>query len=132
MKIYNDTHSVHEIGYHIIWCTKYRQAVIKDMVELELKKIIVETCEHYGWEIGSLETMTDHVHIFVRADHMTAPIEIGKILKSISAVHLFSKFPELKGKRFWGSGLWSRGTYYGSVGNMSEEVVRRYIENQKG
>jgi len=46
-------------------------------------------------------------------------------------VHIFNKFPKLKGRKFWGSGLWSRGTYYASVGHISEESVRKYIESQK-
>jgi hypothetical protein len=59
--------------------------------------------------------MPDHVHIFVQADHTTAPVEIAKTLQSISAVHIFNKFPTLKGRKFWSSGLWSRGTYDASV-----------------
>ncbi|MFW0860229.1 MAG: transposase [Dehalococcoidia bacterium] len=45
---------------------------------------------------------------------------------------MFNKFPKLKGRRFWGSGLLSRGTYYASVGHISEESIRKYIESQKG
>jgi putative transposase len=70
--------------------------------------------------------MNDHCHIFVQADHTTAPVEIAKTLKSISAVHLFNNFPKLKQRKFWGSGLWSKGTYSASVGHISEEAVKRY------
>lgn len=75
--------------------------------------------------------MPDHVHIFVQADHLTAPVEIAKTLKSISAVRIFYAFPKLKSRKFWGSGLWSRGTYFASVGHISEDAIRRYIETQK-
>jgi putative transposase len=81
-------------------------------------------------EIIEGHLMPDHVHIFVQANHLTAPVEIAKTLKSISAVYIFTKFPALKGRKFWGSGLWSRGTYYGSVGDTNEEVVKNYIETQ--
>ena len=52
-------------------------------------------------------------------------------LSTVSAVHLFNKFSELKKRKFWGSGLWSKGTYYASVGHISEDAVRKYIETQK-
>ena len=75
--------------------------------------------------------MPDHVHIFVSAPPQTAPAEIAKTLKSISAVRIFYQFPRLKKRKFWGSGLWSPSTYFGSVGHISEETVRKYIETQK-
>ena len=55
----------------------------------------------------------------------------SKTLKSISAVHLFNLFPALKSRKFWGSGFWSRSTYYPTVGHIAEETVRTYIEMQK-
>ena len=85
----------------------------------------------YDWKLHSLEVMPDHVHVFVQADHVTAPVEIAKTMKSISAVYIFTKFPLLKQRKFWGSGLWSKGTFYASVGGVSEAAVKRYIETQK-
>lgn len=124
-------HAVFSLGYHIIWCPKYRHAVLDDAVAIELKQIISETCSVYEWQLQEIEVMSDHVHIFVQADHLTAPVEIAKTLKSISAIHLFHTFPKLKARKFWGSGLWARGTYYATVGSLSEAAVRRYIETQK-
>lgn len=131
MKKQATNHAVFSLGYHIIWCPKYRHKVLIGAVEVELKRILAETCTVYGWLLQEIEVMSDHVHIFVQADHLTAPVEIAKTLKSISAVHIFKTFPKLKGKKFWGSGLWSRGTYYASVGHISEDAIRRYIETQK-
>jgi len=131
MHIIYENNSVHEIGMHFIFCTKYRKNVFIDVVEIELKNILCQTCAEYGWKVQALETMPDHVHIFLQIGHQDRPVDIVRTLKSISAVYIFTKFPELKGRKFWGSGLWSNSTYYGSVGNISEEVVKKYIENQK-
>ena len=125
-------HAKFSLGYHIIWCPKYRHCVLTGAVEVELKKILVETCKQRDWLLVELEIMPDHVHVFLQADHLTAPVEIVRTLKSMSAVYLFSVFPNLKGRKFWGSGLWSKGTYYATVGHISEEAVRAYIRSQKG
>ena len=127
----SSNHAVFSLGYHIIWCPKSRRAVLEDVVAIELKRIIAETCSVYGWELREIAVLPDHVHIFVQANHLTAPVEIAKTLKSISAVHLFHLFPKLKGRKFWGSGLWSRGAYYATVGHLSEDAIRHYLESQK-
>ena len=54
---------------------------------------------------------------------------IAHTLKSISAVHIFTAFTKLKERKFWGSGLWSRGCYYGSAGAITKESVKRYVND---
>lgn len=131
MQTTHGNHAVFSLGYHIIWCPKYRHRVLSAPIADELKRVLNEACTVRGWSLEQIEVMPDHVHIFVQADHCTAPVEIGRTLKSISATAIFTKFPTLKAKKFWGSGLWSRGTYYATVGHISEDVIRRYIETQK-
>ena len=126
----SSSHSTYKIDYHIVWCTKFRHKVLVEAVEVAAKRIISETCVAYGWQIPSLEVMPDHVHCFVQAPPTVAPVDIVRTLKSVSAVGIFTRFPQLKGRKFWGTGLWSKGYYVGTVGDMSEDVVRKYIDSQ--
>jgi putative transposase len=100
-------------------------------VEIACRNILAETCAAYDWGLEEIEVMPDHIHLFIRANPSTPPADIARTLKSISAVRIFTQFPTLKGRKFWASGLWSPSTYYGSVGHISEDVVRRYIQEQK-
>lgn len=131
MELQRNSHQVYELGYHIIFCTKYRHPVLDGAVGVTCKNIIAETCVAYGWDLKEIEVMPDHVHLFVSAPPQTSPSEIAKTIKSISAVRIFYEYPRLKGRKFWGSGLWSPSTYFGSVGHISEDTVRRYIQSQK-
>jgi len=54
-----------------------------------------------------------------------------KALKGVSARFLFKEHPELK-SQLWGGHLWNPSYYVGTVGHISEETVKRYIESQKG
>lgn len=101
----HESHSISKLGYHLIWCPKFRHPILKDAVEIELRHILQQTCITYGWVLHELEIMPDHVHLFVQASPTDTPVNIVKTLKSISAVHLFNKFPRLKGQKFWGTGL---------------------------
>ena len=131
MHLLKENNCAHEIGLHLVFCTKYRKQIFKEAIEVELRHILAQTCAEYEWVVEGLEIMTDHVHLFIQISPHDRPVDISRTLKSISAVYLFSKFPELKGRRFWGSGLWSRGTYYGGVGCVNEETIRKYIDGQK-
>ena len=128
---WHDNHSVSMIGYHIVWCTEYRKPVLKDGVDVIVKQTIAQTCTDNEWALRSIEVMPDHVHMFIQVHPADSPVNVVKTLKSTSAIAAFCTFPDLKGKKFWGCGLWSRGCYYGSVGQISQETVERYIEMQK-
>ena len=131
METKRTNHSVYNLNYHIVLVTKYRHKVFEGDVETFVKKRIGEICISYGWEQLALELMPDHIHLFVSAPPKTAPLGIATTLKSIIAVDVFRQFPTLKKQKFWGSGLFSRGTYYGSAGAVSGEIIKKYIENQK-
>jgi putative transposase len=53
-----------------------------------------------------------------------------KILKGASARRLFVRHPELK-RHLWRGHLWNPSYYVGTVGDMSADVVARYIASQK-
>jgi hypothetical protein len=53
----------------------------------------------------------------------------AKRLKGTTTRRVFQHFPEIK-KHFWGSALWSRSYYVGSIGDMSAESVDASTLNQ--
>lgn len=55
-----------------------------------------------------------------------------QLIKSITAYKLFQEFPIIKRQYLWGGTLWSRSTFVATVGSVSLEVVKKYIENQGG
>jgi len=40
-----------------------------------------------------------------------------------------NEFPELK-KRYWGQHLWAVGYFCATVGTVTEETIKQYIEGQ--
>jgi len=131
LELIKESHATHSIGIHFVWCTKYRHSVLVNGVDVTVKQTIGEACGAYDWKLNTVEVMPDHVHVFLQINHTDTPCDVAKTLKSLTAVAVFYAYPKLKGNKFWGSGLWSRGTYYGSVGSVSQEAVMHYISNQK-
>ncbi|EES90320.1 transposase [Clostridium phage D-1873] len=53
-----------------------------------------------------------------------------QLIKGISGYKLFEEFPFIKKRYLWGGKFWSRSTFVATVGSVSLDIVKRYIENQ--
>lgn len=119
---------VYNLGFHIIWCPKYRRKVLINGIDDDLKEMLLYKAEQNGWEIKQLEVMPEHVHIFIKTNP-TDPISyVVAQLKGYTSHELRKKYPELW-KRL--PNLWTRSYYVESCGSLSEENIKKYIENQK-
>jgi putative transposase len=122
---------VYNVNYHIVWSVKYRKKVLTQEVELYLKKIFKEIAEEKGLLLQMVEVgEQDHIHVFVSAHPKIAPSYIVKMLKGISGRKIFLQFPEIK-QKLWKGVLWNSSYYIETVGSISEDVIKRYIANQK-
>ena len=59
-----------------------------------------------------------------------APAKIVQYLKGRSSRLLQDEFPSLH-KRYWGQHLWGRGYFCGTVGAVTEEMIKKYVEEQE-
>jgi REP-associated tyrosine transposase len=66
----------------------------------------------------------------VRSEPKASPSKIMQIIKSISARNFFKLYPEIKHRYFWGGKLWTQSFFVETVGNVNEEVIRKYVQNQ--
>lgn len=117
-----------ELKYHIVWCTKYRRKVLTPEIQSFLKESILEVCNKNKYNILSLETMEDHVHLFVQASVRDSVHRVVSQVKGFTAFSLREKFPKLKSRL---PCMWTRSYYAGTVGHVSEETIKNYIINQK-
>ena len=80
-------------------------------------------------EIHAIEVDIDHVHIYLEIPPQLSVGKAVRVLKSLSARHMFAKFPYLK-RTFWSAEMWSPSYFVRSVGEgVTAETVRRYIES---
>lgn len=124
------THSnkaIYNIGYHLIWCSKYRRKVIIDDIKNNLEFILFQKALGIDIIIENLEIQSDHVHLFVKSSPVNSPHYIVQQLKGYSSRILRNKFKELLKM----PSLWTRSYYCESVGHISEKTIKKYIENQK-
>lgn len=121
-------HAVYNCAYHFIWCPKYRRNVLINGIDRRLKELLNEKAIEHGWIIEKMEVMPDHVHIFIKATTVDAPVYIVSQLKGYSSRVLRQEYKELKRKL---PTLWTRSYYCESIGHISESTIKKYIEEQK-
>ena len=124
-------HVTYKIGYHFVWCPKYRKSILTGDIAHFVEDEIRRLCEANTWTIGALNIQEDHMHLFLSAPPSVSPSLIANTLKGITARQVFKQFPTVK-KQLWGGSFWSRSYYVGTVGDMTEATVRAYIELGQG
>ena len=121
---------VYNVNYHIVWCVKYRKPILTESIQKELKQILYDIADEKGFIIQSCEIgNNDHIHLFVSAPPKLSPSYIVKMLKGISGRKLFLLHPEISDKLYKGT-LWNNSYYIETIGSISEDVIKRYIEKQ--
>ena len=123
-----DEHRVHLIVYHLVWTPKRRKPVLVGEIAADCKALIEKICTEKGWAILELAVQPDHIHLLVRAWPITPAAEIVKACKGLSSHELRKKYPILKRL----PSLWTRSYFAATAGNVSSEVIQRYLAAQKG
>lgn len=121
-------HSVYDLKYHVVWITKYRKPVLHGQVALRLRELIRQTCATMDVYIISGHVSVDHVHLLLSVPPNLAVSELVQRLKGRSSRRLLEEFGELS-RQFWGQHLWARGYFAVSTGNVTDEIIKQYIES---
>lgn len=113
--------------YHIIFCPKFRRKVLTKPIRLRFKKLVREKQPEWNYKIVEMEVMPDHVHLLLQVDPEIGINNLVAKIKGYTASVLRQEFPELQSRL---PNLWTRSRFIVSVGSVSLEIVKEYIENQ--
>jgi putative transposase len=121
---------VYDLKYHIVLITKYRKPVLNKEVGTRVRDLMRMICASLDVEIEKGNISRDHVHLLVSVPPTLAVSRLVQGMKGLISRKLLQENRGLN-KAFWGRHLWGRGYYVASTGNVSEEMIAHYIENQQ-
>lgn len=124
---YNN-HSVTRLTVHIVWVTKYRYQILKGDIQLRIREIIIQICDAEDVKILGGVVSKDHIHLNIEYPPKISISELVKRLKGNTSRKIQQEFPELE-KRYWGQHFWAIGYGAWSTGNITDEIVKEYLEN---
>lgn len=96
-------------------------------IAARLQALIFEVCNENRWKLVALESMPDHVHMFVNAKPTDSPSQMIQRVKGRASHYLRKEFPELLKLPC----LWTPSYFVSTAGNISTETVKRYIAQQR-
>jgi putative transposase len=128
-KIYKSEYNmVYSCQYHVIFCPKYRRKILSGSIEARLRELILEKQIEYGYNILEMEIMPDHIHLLIDVNPKTGIYKTICKIKGHTSNILRSEFKQLRSRL---PTLWTRSKFISTVGSVSLDVVKRYIEEQK-
>ena len=92
-----------------------------------IREIIIQTCEELGVHIVTGVLAGDHVHMFLSIPPKLSLSDVMQRIKGRSSRRIQMEFPDLR-KRYWGRRFWARGYFSTTSGNVTDDVIRQYLE----
>jgi len=130
MEYKKGSHSVYQLQYHIVFCTKYRYRVLTGDIGRRARALIKEICATNYVDVLSGNVCPDHVHLLISVPPHISVSKIVQYIKGKSSRKLQQEYSELK-KRYWGQHLWARGYFAVTIGTLNSSDIQEYIENQE-
>lgn len=124
------SHSVHELHAHLVWSTKYRYEVLRGDIQVRCRELIRQSCDSLDIRILKGVVSKDHVHLHISYPPKLSISDIVRRLKGRSAKMLLEEYGELK-KRYWGGHFWGIGYGVWSSGNITDEMIARYLDHHR-
>jgi len=110
MEYYRTTsHTKFDNKYHLVWITKYRKKILKGEMAIRVS--------------------ADHIHIFVFTPPQYSVSKVIQNIKGRSSIVIQQEFPEIR-KEYWGRHFWGIGYFCTTSGNITDEMIMQYIEEQ--
>lgn len=124
-------HNKNLLMMHVIFVVKYRKQLLFGTIREDVMQHIFDICKRKHWYIRKIETDKDHIHILLQYNPTDSVTQIVSTLKSYSTYYIWKKHRNYLRNHFWKENtFWSDGYFACSIGNVSKEIVEKYIANQ--
>ena len=122
------SHTKWKCQYHIVFIPKDWKKQLYGRLREDVSDVIKTLCQNKGVEIVEGAVCVDHVHLCVCIPPKMSVSSFMGYLKGKSTLMIYDKHPELQSK--WSKAFWARGYYVATVGNLTEEAIKKYIQEQ--
>ena len=128
-RYWTGAHTRHRLRFHIVWIPKKRKKVLVGKIATRIKELCYEACRDNKWWIEEINIKPDHIHMLIQIKPRESIAGVVKLLKGGTSRKIKQEFPNSVAFD-WSDSLWCEGYFAESVGQVSESVIKEYIQNQ--
>lgn len=124
-------HAKTKLRYHLIFSTKFRKKcleLIHDTVIDAFKYVESKS----NFQILVIELDKDHIHILIEFKPKYSIEQVVSRLKQMTTHFIWKKESQYLKQFYWKKQhtLWTHGYFCSTIGDVSENILTKYIENQ--
>ena len=132
LKTLKNCHAQYRLEYHLVLVTKYRKTCITEEMFRYLKAETIRILKLNEVELLEMNYEPDHVHLLISAPPQVQLSRIINSYKSATSRLVRKRFADHLARYYWKPYFWNRSYLILSSGGAPIEVIKRYIQNQKG
>mgnify|MGYP001586514330 CR=1 FL=1 len=122
--------TVGEINLHLQLTPAYRRDIFVDEQVKELTKVyFLEKAKKLGVLVAALDFGPDHFHAFITNWKKYSVEKLVNELKGFTSYMMRKHHWHLFRSKLWGKKFWSAGYFYRTVGVVTADAVKYYVEH---
>ncbi len=132
IELLRSSHAAGEANFHFLFTPAYRRAIFaREKVEKLTKAYMRTGAETLQIMISAINAGPDHLHVFVSNCKNYSVAQIAQRLKGFVSYMMRKNHKPLFSDLLWGKKFWTSGYFYRSVGAVTKETIKYYIENSQ-
>jgi putative transposase len=124
--------AVYALNYHLVLVTKYRRKVFTQTMLDRACEIARDICQKFGCELIEANGEADHLHLLIDMIPAVHPVRLVNSMKTVTSRRLRKEYPDRMARFYHKPVLWSPSYCLITCGGAPMEIIRQYVENQKG
>lgn len=127
-----NSHVKFALKVHIILVSKYRKKLFNNKrIDNDVKQFIYESVRKKKSHIIQMETDKDHIHILLEYNSRQSISNIVQNIKQHTTHKMWNYHTKTLSELYWKKNvLWSDGYFACSIGQVLQDILEKYIQNQ--
>lgn len=132
LKTLRNCHGQYNLQFHLILVTKYRKACINKEVFQFLRGESERLLKMSDSELVEMDYEPDHIHMLIETPPQVQLSKLINSYKSVTARLVRAKFADYLSEFYDTSTFWNQNYLILSSGKAPIDVIKKYVQNQKG